>query len=241
MIRNKILPHEFNISQIQNYFGLSIINREESYKALCRYINEDGLVLHYNAKKIKLTNTINESLDKACFSGEVRINAIKFDSLKTLFKRTNKPDNTFIVHEVEVNGSTYRVNNKSGVIISDNMLIGKRDNLVNFLTRDSQREESLSNQLQPTPLIKPKIKTSILEKRIVKLTNFCLQIKSQKKLPDSSHQTVYNSYNPPLTQDDFWLLLQDYDSALFALGKNDFYKSKEVNINFKKGARSKVK
>jgi dTDP-4-amino-4,6-dideoxygalactose transaminase len=128
-------------------------------------------------------------------------------------------------------------------LITYEQMYAKRDEIVEYYRNDLQKD---------SPLIRPAIKVSESEKSVVKETiqdkrfkrfeEICAEIAQQKKLPDQKHQTIYDSFVPPMTKKNFYNLFAQFtaeDKQLFAFNYGDFFRDKRVKVEFCKSARNR--
>lgn len=242
MNANYVSPHEFSVRDIIHKLNIFNTDKNKQYELLCRFINEDGLPLHCNVKELDLSSYASRKTSISSVSGELKIISLDFDSTPSLFKPPLEGDHRgrarFRLLSFEYQNKIYSLKNGAYTIIYDEEIFVKRDLFFTFIGDRKRNDENLKQGLTINTKAKLTINQS-QQKRFDAFKVFCDERQVNKNLSNSEHQTIYESFKPPMTKRDFYNELQKYNSRLFALGLNDFYRDKEVKIVFHKGARKK--
>jgi hypothetical protein len=232
MFRNNVLPLVLTLNQVFDYLGLGSLSRYET--TLIERINSDAMPIRIKA------------LEEQTFAGRL-VHSIELHSEKNLiFSKTKKyvPNNVYKILELNDDKNHTVVDvSKNNILITHEQMYAKRDEIVEYYRNDLQKD---------SPLIRPAIKVSereksdvketIQDKRFKRFEEICAEIAQQKKLPDQKHQTIYDSFVPPMTKRNFYNYFAQFtaeDNQLFAFNYGDFFRDKRVKVEFCKSARNR--
>ena len=233
--RTSILPLKPNIAQIFDYLGLSILQKDETQ--LIERINEDNMPVRLNLSENSLVHN--------CLVTVIELHEepyLKFDS-KRMFNR----DNTYKINQIIDDASQKKIDvSSNNIIITTKNMYATKAEISEYYRNDLQLDNPSKDRTKPITNIKneqstnakakPK-KEQILDKRFKLFEEFCEQVMIEKNLPDSKHQTVYDSFQPPMTKVDFYSEIEKKQGGTFTHNYGDFFRDKSVKIQFSKAAR----
>jgi hypothetical protein len=167
---------------------------------------------------------------------------LKFDS-KRMFNR----DNTYKINQIIDDASQKKIDvSSNNIIITTKNMYATKAEISEYYRNDLQLDNPSKDRTKPITNIKneqstnakakPK-KEQILDKRFKLFEEFCEQVMIEKNLPDSKHQTVYDSFQPPMTKVDFYSEIEKKQGGTFTHNYGDFFRDKSVKIQFSKAAR----
>ena len=129
----------------------------------------------------------------------------------------------------------------NNILITNEQMYATRDEITEYFRNDLLRDNPSGDRNKQITNVKSKRKKEpIQDKRLRLFETFCQKVAKEKNLPDDKHQTVYDSYQPPMTIDDFYDELTKFDSNTYSFNAKDFVRDKtKVKIKFSKAARSR--
>jgi antitoxin component of RelBE/YafQ-DinJ toxin-antitoxin module len=228
------LPLKLNMAQVFDNLGLGVLEKYET--KLIEKINEENLPIRLNLCKNNLAqNCIIKSI-------ELHEEAyLKFDN-----KKKYKQHITYKILDV-IDDTTHKINDVSSeniIITTKNMYATKAEFSEYCLNPpklyipsiDKTKPIINTNNKSSTVKAKPK-KEQIQDKRFKLFEEFCEQVAIEKSLPDSKHQTVYNSYQPPMTKVDFYSEIEKKQGTTFSHNCSDFFRDTRLELEISKAAR----
>jgi hypothetical protein len=235
MMDDSVSPHEFSIQDIVYKFNIGANGDHHTYKLLCRFVNEDKLILHCNVKELDLSNYTSGTVSMSSYSGELKIISLEFDSIPSLFEPRLEGDHRgkdrYRLLSFEFKNTHYSLNNGAGTIIYDKEIYGKRVDIFNFMGERKYEDEKLKNGT--TVKTKVKQEKGMLQQRLDAMRKYFIELTKQD---DLTLQEYYDVNNKP-TKKALWAALQDYDQSLFKQGEFELFKAvrESKSIKFKPG------
>jgi hypothetical protein len=235
--RTSILPLKPNIAQIFDYLGLSILQKDETQ--LIERINEDNMPVRLNLSENSLVHN--------CLVTLIELHEepyLKFDS-KRMFNR----DNTYKINQIIDDASQKKIDvSSNNIIITTKNMYATKAEISEYYRNDLQLDNPSKDRTKPitntkdeqstTVKAKPK-KEPIQDKRFRLFEEFCEQVAIEKNLPDSKHQTVYDSYQPPMTRVDFYSEIEEKQGSTFAHNWSDFFRDERLELEISKATRNR--
>ena len=249
------IPEKVFINLLYELLELSAMSQNAKLEALKSYSKDSGLLFTFDKalRGMPVDIPISDTYDE---TGEFKSARNKY--IQLIFKPKNFTLNDFsigkekafaCIRQFEVSGVGFNIINKdkSNLGSYDVDLAKayvKKSDFINFI---NLVDESGDNALKTTgqnlgqPIqksVKPTSKAGYTQnQRFVEFEKYCKQRAKEKKLPDEEHQTIYDSFTPPLTKIDFYKELSKYDMKIFNGNIRDFFGDKRVKIEFSKAAR----
>jgi hypothetical protein len=235
--RTSILPLKPNIAQIFDYLGLSILQKDETQ--LIERINEDNMPVRLNLSENSLVHN--------CLVTLIELHEepyLKFDS-KRMFNR----DNTYKINQIIDDASQKKIDvSSNNIIITTKNMYATKAEISEYYRNDLQLDNPSKDRTKPitntkdeqssTVKAKPQ-KELVHDKRFRLFEEFCEQVAIEKNLPDSKHQTVYDSYQPPMTRVDFYSEIEEKQGSTFAHNWSDFFRDERLELEISKATRNR--
>ena len=233
--RTSVLPLKPNIAQIFDYLGLDLSQKYETQ--LIERINEDNMPVRLNLSENSLVHnclvTLIELHEKPY---------LKFDS-----KRKFNRDNTYKIKQVinKANQKKINVTSKNIIITTKNMYATKAE-ISEYYRNDLQLDNTSKDRTKPITYTKAKKSTNakakpkkepIMVTRVRLFNKISKKIAQKKNLPDYKNQTVYDSFRPPMTKQDYYNFIGKDHLKIFSANYGDFFRGGRVGITFHPGAR----
>ena len=233
--RTSVLPLKLNMAQVFEYLGFDLQKKRETQ--LIEKINEDNMPIRLNLSENNLVHN--------CLVTLIELHEepyIKFDR-----KRKFNPDYTYKVNQIIDDASQKKIDVSSeNIIITTKNMYATKAEISEYYRNDLQLDNPSTDRTKPithtkdnkssTVEAKPQ-KERIQNKRFRLFKEFCEQVAIEKNLPDSKHQTVYNSFQPPMTKKDYYSEIEKKQGSTFLHNCNEFFRDKRVEIQFSKAAR----
>lgn len=225
MTRQSVLPFELSMSEVFDYLGLGGIQKYET--ELLDRINIDKMPIRIKDKNNKLVD--------GCLIYDIELHEKAYRQ----FDKTTPfiPNNRYkILSVVNDTSDTIIGVSTNNIIITNSQMYATRDEITEYFRQDIQTDLPTLNTKTKSTKPKPESK---MDKRLRTLELYCKKIAKEKGLPNSQHQTIYDSFQPPLTKVGFYKELSKYKGMIFNCNPGDFYADKRVKIKFNKAARNK--
>jgi hypothetical protein len=255
-----IIPEKISIHILYELLSLSGMQERAKLDALQKYSNESGLLFTFismtEVKALPINIPIgdeygenNEFIDHHGAKEESIewFNCISF-TLNQYFLSEGKA--TTCINWFKVNGESFHVVNDDNSSVGDlfidlsNVFVKKSD-FTNFMNESGDNTLKTTGQNLDHPIkksVKPISKAGDTQnQRFVEFEKYCIHRASEKNLPDVEHQTIYDSFSPPLTKIDFFDELSNFNSKIFNANSRDFYDDNRVKIEFSPAARNRKK
>lgn len=229
------LPLKLNMAQVFDILSLGELEKYET--TLIEKINEENLPVRLNFCKNNLAHN--------CLVILIELHEepyLKFDR-----KRKFNSDYTYKVNQIIDDASQKKINVSSeNIIITTKNMYAAKAEIAEYYINHSRLYISSIDKTKPiintkdekstTVKAKPQ-KERIQDKRFRLFEEFCEQVAIEKSLPDSKHQTVYDSFHPPMTKKDYYKEIAKTNKQAFAHNWSDFFRDTSVEIQFSKAAR----
>ena len=231
MTRQSVLPFELSMGEVFDYLGLGGIQKYET-KLLDR-INIDKMPIRIKDKTNKLVDgcliydlELHEKAYRQFDKEKPFIPNNRYKILSVVNDTSDTSDTSDTIISVSTNN----------IIITTKQMYATRDEITEYYRQDIQNDLPTLNTNTKSTKPKPESKT---DERVREFNQFCKKIAKEKNLPNSEHQTIYDSYQPPMTKADFYKELSKHESEIFTFNSGDFFADQRVKIKFHKAARSR--
>ena len=228
--RNSVLPFKLSLSEVFDYIGLGNLNSYEMQ--LIERINNDNMPIRIMC--------IDEEIVQGRLIASIELHTEK----NVLFSKTTTYTHNNIYKVLTVIDDTKNIImdvSANNILITNEQMYATRDEITEYFRNDLLRDNPSGDRNKQITNVKSKRKKEpIQDKRLRLFETFCQKVAKEKNLPDDKHQTVYDSYQPPMTRDDFYDELTKFDSNTYSFNAKDFVRDKtKVKIKFSKAARSR--
>lgn len=251
------IPEKIYIKPLCEYLGLSNMAQDAKLDVLKSHSQDGGLLFTFNEalRGIPVDIPLSEIYDETD-----EFKPAKRECIQCIFKPKSFTLNDYsidkgkaftCIRQFEVSGIGFNIINKDksnfgSYDVDLAKVYVKKSDFINFInlideSGDNALETTVQNLDQPIQKsVKPIGKAGHTQnQRFVEFEKYCKQRAKEKKLPDEEHQTIYDSFTPPLTKIDFYKELSKYDMKTFNGNIRDFFGDKRVKIEFSKAARKK--
>lgn len=225
MTRQSVLPFELSMGEVFDYLGLGGIQKYET-KLLDR-INIDKMPIRIKDK--------NNTLVDGCLIYDIELHEKAYRQ----FDKTTPfiPNNRYkILSVVNDTSDTIISVSTNNIIITTKQMYATRDEITEYFRQDIQTDLPTLNT--KTKSTKPKSESKT-DERVREFNQFCEERAEEKNLLNSQHQTIYDSFHPPMTKADFYKELYKHNREIFNFNSGDFFADQRVKITFNKAARSR--
>ena len=228
--RNSVLPFKLSLSEVFDYIGLGNLNSYEMQ--LIERINNDNMPIRIMC--------IDEEIVQGRLIASIELHTEK----NVLFSKTTTytPNNIYkVLNVIDDTKNIIMDVSANNILITNEQMYATRDEITEYFRNDLLRDNPSEDRNKQITNVKSKRKKEpIQDKRLRLFETFCQKVAKEKNLPDDKHQTVYDSYQPPMTIDDFYDELTKFDSNTYSFNAKDFVRDKtKVKIKFSKAARSR--
>jgi hypothetical protein len=231
-----VLDMEPRLEEIFDYLGLGRIPQDEG-KLIAR-INIDNMPVRVKSKILDNSHLIVQGQSYLICFIELKTRA----RMASLFDNNIKevPTNIYKVSSIKLNLTSNEVDISSKDIqITKNDMFAIRDELITYYSEVKTLEHPLTPNKQRSNSTKKNIDGTTQTIRLNSFNKFCIARAKEKKLPNQEHQTIYDSFSPPMTKNDFYKELFTFESKIFNANGHDFFRDSRVLITFKKSARNR--
>jgi hypothetical protein len=254
-MKNPPLPEKIYIKPLCEYLGLSNMAQDAQLDVLKSHSKDSGLLFTFDEalRGIPVDIPLSEIYDETD-----EFKPAKREYIQCIFKRKSftlknysidyKGKASTCIRQFELSGVGFNIVNKeksnfgsydvdlAKVYVKkldfNNAFNVSGDNVLKTTT------QNLDHSIQKN--VKPVNKAeNPQDKRFGKFTEYCKQRAKDKQLPDEEHQTIYDSFTPPLTKEDFYNELSKYDIKVFNGNLSDFFRDDRIKIKLSKAARKK--
>ena len=227
---DSVLQLKLSLSEVFNYLGLGTVNSDEI--KLVDLINKDEV-------PIRIEDSHHKTVNKRLIAS-LELHTEKND----IFSKTTPytPNNIYKILTVidEAKNIIIDVSAKN-IFITCEQMYATREEFTEYYRNDIKLNNSnIVTKKGPTKPAKsaPLTKISKMQQRHIVFEVFCKSVALQKQLPNHEHQTIYDSFQPPMTREDFYDELTKFDPATYMFNANDFFRDKtKIKIDFSKAAR----
>lgn len=250
------IPEKISINLLYEYLGLTAMSQDARLDALKSHSQDGGLLFTFQQPVIGMSieisrNDIYDETDEFKPASKKYMQAIfkaKSFTLNDYFTVNGKPFTC--IRQFEVSGEGFNIINKDksnfgSYDIDLAKVYVKKSDFDNVFDVSGDNALKTTGQNLDHPIqtsVKPISKAGATQnQRFIEFEKYCKQIAKEKKLPDEEHQTIYDSFTPPLTIKDFHDELSEYDKKIFNGNIRDFFGDKRVKIEFSKAARKRKK
>lgn len=251
------IPKKISINLLYEYLGLSSMSQDAKLEALKSYSKDSGLLFTFDEalRGMSVDTPANDIYDE---TGEFK--PARSEYIQCIFKpksftlsdhSIDKGKAFTCIRQFEVGGVGFNIINKdksnfgSYDVDLAKAYVKKSDfiNFINIVDESGDNALKTTGQSLDHPIqksVKPISKAGHTQnQRFVEFEKYCKQRAKEKKLPDEEHQTIYDSFTPPLTKSDFFDELLNFNSKIFNANSRDFFDDSKVKIKFSKAARNK--
>ena len=234
--RNSVLPFKLSLSEVFDYIGLGNLNSYEIN--LIERVNNDNMPIRIMG--------VDEEIVQGRLIASLELHTEK----NVLFSKTTTHTRNNIYKVLTVIDDTKNIIidvSANNILITNEQMYAIRDEITEYYRNDLLRDNPSEDRTKQITNVKAKPNTNvkstrkkepIQDKRLRLFETFCQKVAKEKNLPDDKHQTVYDSYQPPMTIDDFYDELTKFDSNTYSFNAKDFVRDKtKVKIKFSKAAR----
>jgi hypothetical protein len=168
-----------------------------------------------------------------------------------LFSKTTTytPNNIYKVLTVIDDAKNSIINlSANNILITNEQMYATRDEITQYYRNDLLLDNPSKDRTKPITDTKAKKSTNakakpkkepIMVTRVRLFNKISKKIAQEKNLPDDKNQTVYDSFQPPMTKQDYYNFIGKDHLKIFSANHGDFFRGDRVGIKFSEAARSR--
>ena len=228
--RNSVLPLTLSLTEVFDYLGLGDFNSYEI--KLIERINNDNMPIRIMC------------VDEEIVQGRLIASIELHEGQNITFGKATHytPHNIYKIMTVKDDAKNSIINvSANNILITYEKMYATRDEITEYFRNDRLLDIPITvTNKEPAKPAKSALPTKIskMQQRYIVFEDFCKSVALQKQLPNHEHQTIYDSFQPPMTREDFYDELTKFDPATYMFNAKDFFRDKtKIKIDFSKAAR----